>query len=322
MKAIVCRKYGSPEGLRLEHVPEPRPAPGEVLVKVRCAAVNDFDLGLLQGRPLVVRAFNGWLRPRVRIIGCEAAGEVTAVGSGVHDLAPGDAVFGDLSEQGFGAFAEYLSVPETALRRKPPALTFAQAAALPHAGALAAQALFDHGSIEPGQHVLFNGAGGGVGTLGLQLAKQQDVTVTCVDSADKLDMLRGLGADHVIDYRAADFTRSGERYDLIVDTRTTRGPADYLRALAAGGVYTTVGGSLPQIARCLVRDRWRRPADGRRLRVVALQANKYLERLVALCEAGKLAPVLDRTYPLAEVPAALHHFAEARHQGKVIVAVA
>ncbi len=319
---MVCRRYGSPALLRQEDVPTPRPAAGEVLVKVRCAAINDFDLGLLQGQPLVVRAFNGWLRPKVRIIGCEMAGEVMAVGPEVSTLAPGDAVFGDLSEHGFGAFAEFLCAPAAALRRMPAGLSFAQAVAIPHAGALAAQALFDDRPIESGQRILFNGAGGGVGTLGVQLARQWDVTVTCVDSADKLDMLRRIGADHVIDYRATDFTRTGERYHRIVDTRTTRGPSDYLRALADGGIYATVGGSMPRIAQCLARARLRAPPGGRHLRMVVLEANRHLERLAALCESGKLVPVLDRSYPLAEVPAALQRFAAARHQGKIVITVA
>lgn len=321
MKALVCSGYGPPASLRLLEVDRPEPAPGEVLVRVRAASINDLDLGLIRGRPLLVRAFNGVFRPKVRIAGCDVAGEVAAVGAGVSRLEPGDAVFGDLCECGFGAFAEYVCAPERALVKKPARLNFAQAAAIPQAGVLAAQALFDYRPIEAGQRILINGAGGGVGTLGLQLARQWDVTVTCVDSADKLDMLRDLGADHVIDYAATDFTRTGERYDLIVDTKTTRGPGAYLRALADDGIYATVGGSMGCIGRVLLRGKLRRGADGRRLHVVALAANKRLEALGALCEAGTLVPVVDRSFPLTQTPAALQRFAAALHRGKIIVTV-
>lgn len=321
MKAVVCRQYGAEDTLTLEDLDTPVPGGDEVLVRVEAAAVNDFDLGLLRGSPLLVRFFNGLVKPRVRILGCDVAGTVQAVGPMATGFVPGDRVFGDLCECGFGAFAEYVCVPERALRHMPAKMNFEQAAALPQAAVLAMQALFDAGGVRDGQRVLINGAGGGVGTIGLQMLRDCGVETTCVDRADKLDMLSRLGADHVIDFRRDDFTRQGRQYDLIVDTKTNRWPSAYLRSLRRGGIYATVGGSMIRIAALLARAPMASRGSDKRLKLVALKANKDLASVCEWFESGKLTPQLDRSFPLAETAEALRHFASGDHQGKVMIQV-
>ncbi|MFQ5570579.1 MAG: NAD(P)-dependent alcohol dehydrogenase [Rhodothermales bacterium] len=213
MKAIVLTRYGSPDVLRLEEVAKPEPRDDEVLVKVHATAVNDWDWSFVRGKPYIYRLMFGLVRPRVAILGVEVAGIVEATGNHVAKFQPGYHVYGDISEAGFGGFAEYVCVSEDALSRKPPGMTFEQAAALPHAAMLALQGLVDLGRIRQGESVLINGAGGGVGTIGVQIAKQFGAEVTGVDSALKLDMLRSMGFDHVIDYQREDFTRNGQLYD-------------------------------------------------------------------------------------------------------------
>ena len=200
MKAILLTTYGSPHNLELTEVATPVPTDDQVLVKVRASAINDWEWGLVRGKPLYMRAFGGWLKPKVRIVGCEISGRVEEVGQNVTQFAPGDEVYGDLSESGFGAFAEFVCVPPTAIAAKPGNVTHEQAVAIPHAGMLAQQALCDIGHVDTVETLLINGAGGGVGPLGLQLAKLHGVEVTGVDSTAKQDYLRTLGFDHVLDY--------------------------------------------------------------------------------------------------------------------------
>ncbi len=231
VKAIVLKRYGSPDVLELQDVAKPTPQAGDVLVRVHAASVNDWDWNLLQGVPRVYRVFSGLFRPKVQILGGDIAGRVEAVGSDVKAFAPGDAVYGDLCTSGFGAFAEYVCAPQASLALKPAGMSLAQAAAIPQAGMLAVQGLIDVGRIQRGQTLLLNGAGGGVGTIALQIAKLYDAVVTAVDKPGKLEMLRALGADKVIDYLHTDFTKSGARYDLILDVKTNRSPFAYARAL-------------------------------------------------------------------------------------------
>lgn len=320
MKAIVLERYGGPAALELREVDTPTPRAGEVLVRVRAASINDWDWGIVRGQEFIVRLLHGLSRPKVRIIGCDIAGRVEAVGEGVQDLRPGDEVYGDLSANGFGAFAEYVCAPEASLARKPPRMSFEQAAAIPQAGMLAVQGLIDVGRIRAGQKLLVNGAGGGVGTFALQIAKlHADVEVTAVDKRGKLDMLRALGADHVIDYLEEDFTRQGRRYDLILDVKSNRLPFAYARALNPGGTYATVGGSIPRLLQFLPVSPLISRLQGKHLRVVVLKANKDLAFINELFEAGTLVPVIDRVYPLADVPEALRRFGSADHQGKIII---
>ena len=222
--------YGTPDVLELRDVAKPTPKADHVLVRVLAASVNDWDWGLLRGA-LENRMLSGLLRPRVHILGCDVAGRVEASGADVKAFQPGDEVYGDLSGSGFGAFAEYACAQEAGLAHKPAGMTFEQAAAIPQAGMLAVQGLIDAGRIKSGQKVLLNGAGGGVGTFALQIARLYGAEVTVVDKPGKLDMLRAMGADHVIDYLEEDFTEGGRRYDLILDVKTTRSPFAYARAL-------------------------------------------------------------------------------------------
>jgi len=322
MKAVVLTKYGPPEGLQLKEVPKPAPGDHEVLIKVRATTVNDWDWCFTRGKPRLYRLLFGFFRPKVEILGAEVAGQVEAVGSNVTKFQPGDDVYGDISEAGFGGFAEYVCVREDALGRKPPGMTFEQAAALPHAAMLALQGLVDVGQIRQGERVLINGAGGGVGTIGVQIAKQYGAEVTGVDSALKLDTLRSMGFDHVIDYRREDFTRNGQRYDLILDTKTNRSTFRYLRSLNPGGRYVTVGGQLPRLLQAFCMGLLISRVSGKHVRIVALKPNKDLGYVNDLFETNGLECVIDGPYQLSDVPQAVQRFGEAKHVGKVVITVA
>ncbi len=323
MKAIVFTEYGSTDVLQLKEVATPVPGDDEVLVKIHAASINDWDWGLMHGEPVFTRLFTGLLKPkpRIQIPGCDIAGQIEAVGRNVDGFQPGDKVYGDLCQSGFGAFAEYVCAPETALASMPPSMTFNEAASIPQAAMLAVQGLFDRGKLHAEQKLLINGAGGGVGTFGVQMAKTLGVEITVVDSSIKLDMLRSLGAHHVIDYREEDFTRNGQRYDLILDTKTTRSMGDYVRSLSPNGIYATVGGSMPRIFQALFMGPWISRTSKKKIQVVALKPNKDLAYMNELFEAGKVTPVMDGPYKLSEVPEALQYFGKAEHKGKVVITV-
>lgn len=322
MQAIIQHRYGTPDDLRLMEVEIPVPKHNEVLVRIHAAAVNDWELGLLEGKPLFMRLFLGLFRPKVKIMGCEIAGVIESVGGDNSKFKPGDKVYGDLSASGFGAFAEYVCAREDAVMHMPSNLSFEQAAAIPHAAMLAQQSLQDIAGMQQGQSLLINGAGGGVGTLAVQMAKMYKLQVTGVDSTAKQEYMTLLGFDRVIDYLQEDFTRSGKQYDLILDTKTSRSPLNYARALKPGGTYVTVGGSMPRVLQCLVFAKWISMTQKKTLRVLALKPNRGLNHFTGLIEAGKILPAIDSRFPLAEAPQALKHFASARHKGKVIISVA
>lgn len=320
MKAIVFTRYGSPDVLELREVETPTPTDDEVLVRVHAASLNDWDYGALLGADFVNRILFGLSKPRrdKQILGSDVAGRVEAVGRNVTRFQRGDDVFGDLSGT-WGGFAEYVCARENALERKPPGMTFEQAAAIPQAFLLALQALRDKARIRPGQTLLINGGGGGVGTFAIQLARAHGLEVTGIDSAGKLELMRSLGADHVIDYRREDFTASGQRYDRILDVKTSRSVLDCARALKPDGVYVTVGGSMPRLFQALLLLPWIRLTTGKSVRVLALKPNKGLTDINELFETGKVVPVIDGPYGLDEVPAAFRHFGEGRHKGKVVI---
>ena len=318
MKALLYDKYGSEEVLEIGEIEEPAPKKDQVLVRVHAVSINDWDWGLVHGQG-VNRMIAGLFRPK-KIIGSDIAGRVVSVGSEVKRFRPGDAVFGDLSGSGFGGFAEYVCASENALERMPERMTFAQAAAIPQAGTLAYQGLFARGPLKPGQKVLINGAGGGVGTFAIQMAKLHDVEVTGVDSAEKLDMMRSVGFDHVIDYRTEDFTKSGKRYDLILDTKTDRSLFDYARALNPGGTYTTVGG-ISHVAQVGLLGPWIGRLIKKNFFLVMLKPNKGLPYLCELFEAGKVVPVIDGPYGFGQAREAFRHFGAARHKGKIVVTI-
>ncbi len=322
MKALTRDRYGTPDVLSWKETDTPSPGPHEVLVRVHAASVNDWDWGMLQGASLVDRLMFGLLTPKVKILGCDVSGLVAAVGSQVTKFRTGDAVYGDLCGSGFGGFAEYVSAPETGLAPKPPGMTFVQAASLPQAGMLAVQGLIDVGRLRAGQRLLLNGAGGGVGTIALQIAKLLGVEVTAVDKPGKLELLRSLGADHVIDFSVEDFTSGGERYDLILDVKSNRSPWAYARALRPGGTYVTVGGSMPRLLQTLVLGPLVRRLLEKQLRIVALKPNKDLGYLGELFLAGQLVPVIDGPFPFADAAGALRRFGTGDHLGKVVISMA
>lgn len=318
MKAVVFTRYGSPDVLELKEVDQPVPKDDEVLIKIHAVSINDWDLGALDGSSFVNRLIFGLLTPKKQILGSDVAGRIEAVGKKVMKFKPGDEVFGDLSGE-WGGFAEYVCAREKALALKAPGMTFEQAAAIPQAAMLAVQGLCDQGRIGPGQKLLINGAGGGVGTFALQIAKLHGVEVTAVDAPGKLYLLRSLGADHVIDYTQEDFTKNGQAYDLILDVKTTRSILDCARALSPQGTYVTVGGSMARLFQALLLWPWFAISSKKKIRLVALKQNKDLAYMNELFMAGKVKPVIGSTYTLSEVPEALKYFGEGNHKGKIVI---
>ncbi len=317
MKAIVYDTYGPPDLLRLEDVPRPNPRADEVLVKVHAVSINSWDWDMLTGRPLEYRFISGLLKPKSnKLHGCDIAGQIEAIGKNVRHFRVGDEVFGDLSEGGWGAFAEYVCAGEDELTHKPPTMTFEEAACLSHGGNLAVQGLMDAGKIAAGQKVLINGGGGSTGTLAIQIAKLFDVEITAVDHTVKLDMMRTLGADHVIDYTKEDFTRNGLQYDLVCDMKTDRSVYDYQRALCQDGSYVTVGGKTPRILQVLLIGRISKKY---KMHVLGYKANKDSHYLVELFGTGKLKPVMDKCFPLEKTAEAFRYFGEGRFKGKIVV---
>jgi NADPH:quinone reductase-like Zn-dependent oxidoreductase len=324
MKAIVYTKYGSPDVLQLKEVDKPIPKKDEVLVKVYATSINSWDWDLLKGNPFLVRIIGGLRKPRHKILGADIAGLVESVGSNVTEFKPGDEVFGDIAGRGFGGFAEYVSVPEKLLARKSAAMSFEQSASLPQAGLLALQGLSYKGSISPGQQILINGAGGGVGTIALQYLKSLGAEVTCVDKAEKFGLLKSLGADHLIDYTKVDYTRNGQQYDRILDVIAHRSVSDYKRALKPGGVFAMIGGSMGGL---LFQLMFLGPLISKfgkkKLGIMGYKPNrKDLDYLNQLFEEGKIGPVIDKCFPLQEVPAAFRYFGQGDFKGKIVISIA
>ena len=317
MKAIVYTKYGGPEVLQIKEIKKPSPKDDEVLIKVYAVSINDWDDGLLHG-DFINRLLNGLQKPKKQILGSDIAGRIEAVGKNVSRFKTGDEVYGDLSGK-WGGFAEYTCAREKALALKPATMSFEEAAAIPQAAMLAVQGLIDKGKIQPGQKLLINGAGGGVGTFGIQIAKLYGAEVTGVDSTGKLDMLRSMGFDHVIDYTKEDFTKNGNCYDLILDVKTNRSMFDYARALYRNGVYVTVGGSIGRLFQALLLGSWIPMFSKKHIRIVALKPNKDLAYMNELFEAGKIKPVIDGPYKLDEVPEAFRIFGKGEHKGKLVI---
>jgi len=334
MKAVVQTRYGRPgEVLEVREVPRPEPGQGEVLVRVRAASVHPDVWHVVTGRPFFLRlVWAGVLRPKEVIPGTDLAGEVAVVGPGVSRFSVGDAVFGESFEElqwkNGGTFAEYVTVPEGMLAPKPSAVSFEQAATVPSSGIIALMNL-RAGRVQPGYRVLVNGAGGGVGTIAVQLSKAWGAHVTGVDRAEKLELVRSLGADRVIDYAREDFTRGSERYDLVFDVASNLSLGAARRVLGESGVYVFVGhdhygrkgrrvlGSLPRAISLMLRARFDRnlpgpgsPLPGKR---------ECMAALGDLLEAGKLTPVVARTYPLEQVPEAIRDLAEGNRPGRILI---
>ena len=314
MKAIVYEKYGSPDVLELRDIEMPAVTDDSVLVRIRAASANPYDWHFMRGKPLFMRLMFGLLEPKAHGLGADVAGEVEAVGKDVARFRVGDAVFGE----GAGAFAEYACVPERWLARKPTNLTFEQAAAVPMAAGTALQGLRDGGKIQAGQKVLVHGASGGVGTFAVQIAKSFGAEVTGVCSAKNVEMVKKLGADHVVDYTRDDFTRGETRYDLLLDTIGNRSLHACRRVLAQKAVYVFIGGRMSH----LVASSLAGPFVSQDVKaVVAKRSSADLEFLSGLIESGKITPVIDRTYPLSEVPAAIRYLEEGHARGKIVITV-
>ncbi|MCC3646777.1 NAD(P)-dependent alcohol dehydrogenase [Cytobacillus oceanisediminis] len=322
MKAIVYQTYGSPDNLRLTDLDKPVPKDHEVLVKVHAASVNYGNLVLLKGKPFLARFAYGLLKPKHTVPGGDIAGQVEAVGKDVTQFQPGDNVYGDLSGCGWGGFAEYVSVPEKALAIKPANLTFKEAAAVPMAGVTALQALRDKGNIQAGQNVLIYGASGGVGTFAVQISKSFGAEVTGVCSTRNLDILRTLGADHAIDYKNEDFAERTEKYDLILAVNGYQPISAYKRAIKSNGTYVLCGGSGAQFTQAMVLGPWISLTGNKKMSSMLQRQNQEdLICMSELIEAGKVKPIIDRSFKLSEVDKAFRYFEEGHAQGKVIITI-
>ena len=317
MKAIVYTERGPPAVFQQIEVEIPTPRDDEVLVKVHAASVNSWDWELLRKKPSMV-SLGKRSDPRYKILGADIAGQVEAVGRNVKQFQPGDEVFGDLCQSGFGGFAEYVCARENALALKPASMTFEEVAAVPQAAAMALQGLRDKGQIQPGQKILINGAGGGVGTFAVQIAKYFGAEVTGVDSTRKLDMLRSIGADQVIDYTQEDFTKSGETYDVIFDVVGKSSFSGCMRSLKKEGIYLSANPGLSQ----MVRGQWTSKTSSKKVIVgTASYKTEDLIFLKELIEAGKIKSVIDRRYPLEQMAEA-HRYVETGHKkGNVVITV-
>jgi len=325
MKAIVYEKYGPPDVLQLKEVEKPTPKDDEVLIKVHAASANPADWHLLRATPFLARLAVGLLKPKYKILGSDIAGRVDAVGRNVKQFHPGDEVFGDRFACGWGGFAEYVAVAENRIALKPANVTFEEAAAVPLAAFTALQGL-RKGQIQSGQKVLINGASGGVGTFAVQIAKSFGAEVTGVCSTRNLDMVRSIGADHVVDYTQEDFTKNGQHYDLILDAVGNRSAADYKRALNPNGIcvvagFTTMSHMLFQV---VFLGAWVSMTGSKKIGAMGtvIPNKEDLVFIKELLETGKVVPVIDRRYPLSETAEAIRYLEEGHAQGKVVITVA
>ena len=323
MKAIVYEKYGSADVLELKEIEKPTPKDNEVLVKVRAVSINAADRIMLSGKPFMVRLMiGGLLKPKTTILGGDISGQVEAVGKNVEQFQPGDEVFGDILGSGQGSLAEYVSVPEKLLALKPANLSFEEASTIPIAGFTALQALRNKGQVNAGQKVLIYGASGGVGVYLVQVAKSFGAEVTAVCSTRNLEMVRSIGADHVIDYTQEDFAKNEQRYDWIIAANGYHPISVYKRALKPGGIYVCTGGTMPQIFQSILLGPLMSKAGGKQISNLAAKADQEdLLFLKELFEAGKVKPIIDKCYPLHETAKAFHYLEEQHAQGKVVIIV-
>ena len=322
MTAIVYTEYGSPDVLQLKDVEKPAPKNNEVLVKVHAVSANPADWHLMRGAPFLARLENGLQKPKSTRLGADVAGRVEAVGRNVTQFQVGDEVFGQLPLNQLGSFAEYVCINEDTVALKPAMMTFEQAAAVPLAAFTALQGLRDKGQIQQGQKVLINGASGGVGTFAVQIAKSYGTEVTGVCSTRNLEMVRSIGADHVIDYTQEDFTQTGQRYDLIFDTVGNRSVSDLQRALSPNGICSVAGfTTLFRLFQINVLGAWVSKTGSKKIGMMeTAKANKRdLVIIKELLEAGQVIPVIDRTYPLSEIREAIRYLETGHARGKVVI---
>lgn len=322
MKAIISEKYGTPDTLKLAEVAKPTPKPNQVLVKVQAASMNYGNLALLTGKPLPVRLAFGLRKPKYRIPGGDVAGVIEAKGENVTQFQIGDRVYGDLSSSGWGTFAEYVAVDEDALVLMPSNLGFAEMAGVPMAGTTALQAIRDKGKVKEGQHVLIHGASGGVGTFAVQIAKALGAEVTAVVSTRNVELVKSLGADHVIDYRKEDFVKASETFDVIFGVNGSQSMSTYKRKLKDHGVFIHVGGATSQFYQTLLGAPLLSLFGNKKFTSFMQKANQSdLVFMNGLIEEGNVKPVIDRSYSLSEVPQAFRYFEEGHSTGKVVITV-
>ena len=320
MKAIVYTEYGSPDVLHLTEVVKPAPKDNEVLIKVYAASLNAADLHYMRADPFLIRPTSGLLKPKNTLLGADVAGRIEAIGRAVTLFKPGDEVFGDLSVSGRGTFAEYVCAREDALVIKPANLSFEQAAAVPMAAVTALQGLRNKGMIRSGQKVLINGASGGVGSFAVQIAKSFGAEVTAVCSTRNMDSMRSIGADHVIDYTQENFTQNGHRYDLILAANGYHPLSDYKRVLTPNGTYVMTGGAMAQLTEVMLKGPWISMTGSQKMgNLLAKPNQKDLAFVKELLEAGKVVPVIDRSYSLSEVPEGLRYLEEGHARGKIVI---
>jgi NADPH:quinone reductase-like Zn-dependent oxidoreductase len=325
MKAIVYEQYGPPEVFQFREIAKPVPKENEVLVRIHAAATNAVDWRYMRSVPLMTRLDTGLLKPKIAILGADIAGRVEAVGSSVTQLRPGDDVFGEISEYGFGGFAEYVAVPADALALKPANISYEAAAAAPNVTFTALQGLRDFGHIQPGHRVLINGASGGVGTTAVQIARAFGAEVTGVCSTSKLDQTRSIGADHVIDYTREDFASNRQQYDLIFDVAATRPISDFVRALAPDGRCVVAGftTTFHMMFQVMLLGSLLSMTSGKKLGSMGSAKPNHADLLVIreLLETGKLVPVIDRSYPLSQTAEAIRYLETGHARGKVVITV-
>ena len=322
MKAVVYTQYGPPDVLKLKEVVRPSPKESEVLIEVHAASVNAADWHLMRADPFLARFESGLLTPKNPILGNDIAGRVIDIGKNVTLFSPGDEVFGDIFNCGQGGFAEYVCADQEALLLKPASMTFEEAAAVPMAAVTALQGLRDYGNIQPWQRVLINGASGGVGTFAVQIAKSFDTEVTAVCSTDKMELVRSLGADHVIDYTKRGFTLNNQHYDLILAANGNASIWKYKRALTPSGIFVNSGGTFSQFLRSMLLGPLVTSFNHQKMGTFLAKPNRDdLAFVKELIEAGKVIPVIDRRYPLSQVADAVRYLEEGHARGKVIITI-
>jgi len=314
MKAFVYKNYGKPEEvLELTEIEKPTPKEHEVLIKIKSTTINDYDWCMVRGRPKLYKLLFGLFKPKHAIPGMELSGIVEAIGSKIQSFEVGEAVFGDISDFGFGTFAEYIAINENAVVPKPSNISFEEAASMPHALMLACQALK---SVGKHQKILINSGGGGVGTFGFQLAKQHDVKVSGIDSADKLEMMKSLGYDRVFDYQQMDFTKTGEQYDFILDCKSKKSAFAYAKALKPMGKYVSIGGDLNSIFSVLFIGKIISIFSNKTIGLLALKENDGLREVT---ETLKLKCQIDGPHAFEDIPKLIQYFGDGKHKGKVVV---
>ena len=324
MKAYNLKNYGKPDKvLRLTEVEQPKPKNTEVRLKVCATTINDYDWCITTGKPFTYRLLFGIFSPKEKLMipGMEVAGIVEEVGNNATKFKVGDAVYGDISQFGFGSFAEFLCIDEKALTRKPDNMSFEEATSIPHAAMLAAQGLLDVGQIKDRQKVLINGGGGGVGSFGIQIAKLYNADVTGVDTGEKLKAMETQGFDNVIDYKKEDFTKSEQQYDLILDCKTNRSLWKFLKVLEPEGKYVSIGGRSGNLLQMLYVSPILKLFSKKRVHMVMLKANKDLEYINELYEDNKINCVIDGPYTFDKIPWAIQRFGDGLHNGKIVISV-